>query len=252
MHKMPQKNNMKYVSVVCVHYSKADDFGEFRAKKCPKTRSEMLRDCMKSLEENTEFPIELIVIDNGGNPDDSNYLIDLVRRGIVNTYVRNKNNMHFGWAFNQGIKLATSPYICLTCNDIYFKKGWLIATMNGFLKHGRSMKLIASPFVSEDKTKGKNPRGTLEDGYRLNSMTGSNCMLLTKKIYNDIGAMTTHHITGSHWHRRMNKKGYLVIVPPENMVEDMAFGMGTQIRNHIKVAEQLNKGEVDFTFPYTK
>ena len=242
---------MKYVSVILVHYSLADDFGEVVARKCDKTRSEMLRLCIESLEMNTKYPIELIVIDNGGSPDDSNYLLDKVRTGVINTYIRNKDNMHFGWAFNQGIALATSDIVCLTCNDIHFEENWLTETMKYWEAHS-DMKLIATPFITPDKLKFKNPRGTLEDGARLNSMAGSNCMVLTKKIYEDVEPMTTHHITGSHWHRRMNKKGYIVIAPPNDMVQHMAHRAGTQIRQRIKVAEQLNNGEVDFTFAYYK
>jgi hypothetical protein len=83
-------------------------------------------------------------------------------------------------------------------------------------------------------------------------MAGSNCMLLDKWDYYKIGEMTTHHIAGSHWHRKMCKKGYLVIAPEENMIEHMTFRTGTNIRQHIEVKEKLLNGEVDFTFPYTK
>lgn len=244
-----------YVSVIISHYSKADDFGEVRARGNCLTRSEMLRLCLDSLAENTDYPAEIIVIDNGGNPDDSNYILDWVRKGLVNIYIRNKNNMHFGWAWNQGIKLATSEIICLTCNDIIFHKGWLSKTMEVWLKHRQNpkLKLLATPFIAKDKLKHKNPRGILRDGSRLNSMAGSNCMILTKQIYFDVEPMTTHHIAGSHWHRRMNKKGYLVVAPPIDYAEHIAHKSGTNLKQHIKVIEKLYpEGEADFTFPYYK
>jgi len=243
----------EYVSIIISHYSKVDDSGEALAHgdKTLLDRSAMLKECMESLEKNTDYPAEVIVIDNGGDPDDSEYLLSLVKKGVINTYVRNQNNMHFGWAWNQGIALATSDMVLLTCNDIKFKPAWLSQTVEAFKSHPNN-KLIASPYVSPDKTKGKNPRGMLGD-YRLNSMAGSNCMLMTKKIYYEIEPMTTHHTAGSHWHRRMNKKGYLVILPKEDLVEEMAFRRGLNIKNKIEVKEKLlDNSEVDFTFEYYK
>lgn len=84
-----------YVSMIIVHYSKVDDFGEIKASDNLPTRSELMKMCLESIEKNTDFPVELIVIDNGGNPDDSDYLLSKVRSGLINTYIRNKENMHF-------------------------------------------------------------------------------------------------------------------------------------------------------------
>lgn len=247
----------EFVSVIICHYSKIDDFGEARAKAWkgiygePKSRSELLRKCIESLEQNTDFPAEIIVIDNGGNPDDSNYLLDKVRSGTINTYVRNKNNMHFGWAWNQGIKLATSEIICLTCNDIFFRPNWLSKTMEGFKKF-RDKKYLATPFISIDKTKHKNPRGVV-DGFRLNSMAGSNCMIMSKDVYFDVEPMTTYHLAGSHWHRRMNKKGYLVVAPAEDYAYEMSYRQGLCLKQPVRVKmDLLDNTEIDFTFNLEK
>lgn len=243
----------EYVSIIISHYAHIDDFGEMRAKGWssvygePKSRSDLLRKCLDSLQKNTDYPAEVIVIDNGGNPDDSDYLLTKVREGVINTYVRNKNNMHFGWAWNQGFKLATSNTICFTCNDIFFKPNWLSATMEAY-KAEPNRKLLATPFITPDKTKGKNPRGNIGK-FRLNSMAGSNCMIMQKENYLEIGPMTTYHIAGSHWHRRMNKKGYLVIAPPEDMAEEMSFRQGLNVRQPVEVKEKLlDNTEIDFSF----
>lgn len=242
-----------FVSIIICHYSQIDDFGEERAKAWsgiygePKKRSALVRECLDSLEKNTDYPAEIILIDNGGTPDDSEYFLEKVRSGVINTYVRNKNNMHFGWAWNQGVKLATSETICFTCNDIYFKPNWLSKTMEGF-KHFKDKKYLATPFISLDKTKHKNPRGIV-DGFRLNSMAGSNCMIMTKEVYFDVDPMTTYHIAGSHWHRRMNKKGYLVVAPAEDYAYEMSYRQGLCLKKNIEVKEKLLDGqEIDFSF----
>lgn len=246
---------MNYVSMIITHYGKADDFGEAKVGGLTHTRGSMMKMCIESIRDNTDYPTELIVIDNGGNLEDSQWLLQKTEEGVINTYIRNKNNMHFGWARNQGIKLATSEYICISDNDILYKPNWLSKTIKPLLLYPEQP-WLATPFLTQDKSKGKNPRGTQEIGgeiYRLNSMAGSNSMILTKKQYYDIEPFTTHHITGSHWHRRMNKKGYLMIIPPENYAEHMAFHHGYNIRMKIQVKEELlANGEVDLTFPYYK
>ena len=243
----------EYVSIIISHYSNIDDFGEKRADGWSgiygekKSRSDLIRKCLTSLEENTDFPAEIIVVDNGGNPDDSDYLVSMARKGTINTYIRNKNNMHFGWAWNQGIALATSKTICLTCNDIFFKPNWLSKTMEAY-KADFNRKFLATPFITPDKTKGKNPRGNLGE-FRLNSMAGSNCMIMQKEDYFSIQPMTTYHIAGSHWHRRMNKKGYLVIAPKEDYAEEMSFRQGLNIRQPVEVKmDLLDKTKIDFSF----
>ena len=89
---------MKHVSIIVCHYSRIDDFGEKAAGKNPQKRSDLLRKCIESLIQNTDYPAELIVMDNGGNPDDSDYLLSKAREGKL-THVRFPQNMNFALAY---------------------------------------------------------------------------------------------------------------------------------------------------------
>src|SRR3990167_8460534 len=115
---------MNNVSIIVVHYGKIDDFGELAAGKNPPKRSDLLRICIESIIANTNYPAELIVMDNGGNPDDSNYLLAKAREGKL-THVRFPQNMHFAFAWNQGAKLATGDILSFICNDIEVAPNWL-------------------------------------------------------------------------------------------------------------------------------
>ena len=206
----------------------------------------MLQTTMESLEENTTFPAEVIMIDNGGT--DGEYLLDLTKRGGINTYIRNKNNMHFGWAWNQGAKLATSDWLCFTCNDIGFKAGWLEETLAPLVQFPKE-KYIATPIITPEKDNMKYNRGTLEGGYRLNTLAGSNCMLMHRSTYEDIGEFSTHAIAGTHWHNKMHKMGYMMVATPENKVDHLASKGGFNIYSHLEVREELLTGKViDFTY----
>lgn len=240
---------MNYVSIIITHYSKVDDFGGERAGILKDKRSEFMKQSITSLAQNTDYPAEVILIDNGGDPDDSDWLIQKVREGAITTYIRNGSNMHFGWARMQGISQATGDFYCICDNDILYKPQWLSKTIEPLLKFP-DKKFIASPFLTQDKNKGKNIHPDFE-GYRVNSMAGSNCMLMRKEVFKEVGGFTTNHITGSHWHRRMNKYGYLVIIPPEDYVEHLALRKGYDLKKQIKVKKRLLKGEeIDFSFEY--
>lgn len=241
---------MNYVSIVITHYSLVDDFGGARAKDLKDKRSEFMRMSIESLAQNTDYPAEVIVIDNGGKDDDSCWLVQKSREGVITTYIRNSSNMHFGWAREQGIKLATGNFLAICDNDILYKPQWLSKTIEPLLKFP-DKKFIASPFLTVDKQKGKNLHPDYE-GYRVNSMAGSNCMLMKREVFSEVGGFTTNHITGSHWHRRMNKYGYLVIIPPVDYVEHLALRRGYDLKKQIKVKKKLIKGEeIDFSFNYS-
>lgn len=235
-----------YVSIIICHYAKADDFGEERAVGS-RPRGEMLRETMESLYENTDYPAEIIVIDNGGVPDDSEYLLELNRRGLINTYVRNKENMNFGWAWNQGAALATGSHICFTCNDIEFKPNWLSQTMIPLLKYPE-MKLIATPLITPDKDREKFYRDNLDE-HRVNTMAGSNCMIMTRDTYEDVGHFNTYAAAGTLWHREMNRKGYHVVAPSENKAVHLAHQGGVNFHKEIPVKKTLlTKEVIDYTW----
>jgi len=132
----------EFVSIILCHYSQGDE-----ANPPSQTRKNLLRECIEALEKHTDYPSELIVIDNGGVDDDSDYLLSKVRGGTINTYLRNKDNMLYGWAWNQGVKLAQSNLIFLMCNDIIVKENWL-SRMIPFLFENKS---VASPINGKRK-----------------------------------------------------------------------------------------------------
>ena len=132
----------EFVSIILCHYSQGDEVNP-----PSQTRKNLLRECIEALEKHTDYPSELIVIDNGGVDDDSDYLLSKVRGGTINTYLRNKDNMLYGWAWNQGVKLAQSNLIFLMCNDIIVKENWL-SRMIPFLFENKS---VASPINGKRK-----------------------------------------------------------------------------------------------------
>ena len=75
--------------------------------------------CLKSLREHTALDYELILVDNGSTIG-CNYLIDW-----ADTYIRNKTNLGFAPAVNQGLKIARGEWLVVSNNDITFIHDWI-------------------------------------------------------------------------------------------------------------------------------
>ena len=82
-------------------------------------------DCIHSIEKYLD-DYELILIDNG-SPVDSWFLQE-----EADVYIRNKKNLGFAPAVNQGLKTARAEYITVCNNDIEFIHDWLSLAKDSF------------------------------------------------------------------------------------------------------------------------
>lgn len=238
-------SDSKHVSIIVAHYSKIDDFGEEAAGKNPQKRSDLLRICVESILANTNYPAELIVADNGGNPDDSEYLLSKAREGKL-TLVRFPRNMHFAFAWNQCAKLATGDYLSFICNDIEVSSGWLTECMR-ILETYKDRKILATPFITYDKN-----RYTVEviNGDRFNLRSGSNCLVISRELFNEIGEWPIHRIGGTLWYNAMYKKGIRTVAPPVDLAQDRGWRQGVNFSVPITVKKVLlDNSEMHFELP---
>ena len=88
--------------------------------------------CLDSLSQSDFKSYEVIVVDNGS--------VDGSRQMIEEKYpwvrlVKNKSNMGFAIACNQGIKMARGDYISLLNNDIEVNPDWLAELYKGIERH---------------------------------------------------------------------------------------------------------------------
>ena len=78
--------------------------------------SQLMRRCVESIRKTCEC--EIILVDNGSIRD-SDWMKDNADR-----YIRNKENLGFAVAVNQGISLSTGEYIAVMNDDIEVYEGW--------------------------------------------------------------------------------------------------------------------------------
>ena len=84
-----------------------------------------VRLCLKTLLHNTDGPFELIVIDNGSQPEVVEFL-----RGVADSdprvrLIENPTNIGPTQANRQGVALARHGLICLIDSDVLVPQGWL-------------------------------------------------------------------------------------------------------------------------------
>lgn len=230
---------MKIISIIITHFAMTEQ------------RSEVMRKSLLSLIPTIRgLPVELIVVDNGGNYDDSQFLLAMAHNGEINTYIRNHGNMHFAYARNQALRICNGDYIAVCDNDIKYSDGWLqdcLKVLDTFPKR----KIWATPIYNVAHWLPKYwSNDVLElDGqiYRLNSRAGSNCFVMRRNDFEEVGEFLIHRVAGTKFTEEAIEKGYLGAVTPKLMVDDMQFREGYNLNDPKPIKETLsNRKEVFF------
>src|SRR3990167_2385342 len=89
---------MEHISVIFTHWGQS------------KVREELAIKSLSSLLESTGIPLEIIVVHNKGEVyfEFREICLALLNRKLIAHYIENAENLHFGYARNQGILMATA------------------------------------------------------------------------------------------------------------------------------------------------
>jgi len=165
-------------------------------------REAIAKESIKSLLENTSYPYELVLVDN------------------------TQNNRGLGTARNLAFDMSTGGYIAFVDDDIFYKPGWLEECIK--------MVDLGDKFIATPVHQPRINKWDLPDvqGYRQNRRTGSNCMVMKRGAFEDIGRFLSCPEnparecwrTGQLFNDSQARKGYTVLVTKEPMAFDMAIG----------------------------
>jgi len=106
-----------------------------------KDNLEWTRKGIESIRANTSHPYELITVDNGSQPETTEYLA-----AASDQFIRNDENLGCSGAWNQGIRAARMPLVCIVNNDIEVPTGWLERLVAFLLEQDF---LMVSPSIRE-------------------------------------------------------------------------------------------------------
>lgn len=228
--KIPTLDKGDYLSIVFTHYTMTRERGDISRRSF-----ESLVDTIG------DHPVEIIVVDNGGSIEDSKFFLECAHRGLIQHYVRNSDNLWFGFARNQAIKLSTGKYLCVVDNDMIFSPGWLDEPMD-ILKKLTDEKLLVTPLRTDLCHRRKIYSSTaVIDGveYPTNSLAGSNCFMAKREVFDVIGPFWESSIVaGSYWCRIYGRRGYTVIALGDKQPEKVSHA-GRNIGYNRKPEERV-------------
>lgn len=94
----------------------------------PRQRATGLKKCLESIYENTLFPFELIVYDNGSDLRAQKFLLGELNDGRISTLVLNPPGWgrSFGVSINRGWNLSKGDFLVKLDSDCIVGKGWLL------------------------------------------------------------------------------------------------------------------------------
>jgi len=212
-------------------------------------RSDLLRICLLSVIDTTKhLPAEIVVVDNGENFDDSGFLLGLVHNKKIQHYVRNSDNLYFGYARNLGLDIALGEYIVISDNDIEYKQGWLDKCLK-FLEQYPDKKYAITPLKTDRQHRQeKYWDGTVEfegEDFLLNMRAGSNSWVMKRSRFDEVGKFRNHHIAGSHWADKFVNSGYRMATMEKNpLAKDLGFKKGYNIWLKASIGKTLTNGQV--------
>ena len=86
---------------------------------------------IEHIQRNTRYPYRLILIDNNSDEVTGDYLGRIAEQDKKAILIRNRENLGFVKATNQGLRASSAPYACLMNNDTAASSGWLTRTATG-------------------------------------------------------------------------------------------------------------------------
>jgi glycosyltransferase involved in cell wall biosynthesis len=223
-----------YTSIIFSHYAQ----NQFR--------SELLRESLNSLIETTKhLPVEIIVVDNGEDLNDSEFLLHACSYKKIHCYIRNSENMNTGFANNQCFDMAKGDNIVITCNDVLYKPKWLDECLE-ILESFPSDKIYATPIdYPGDMQKRYFVKNIIRNNktYKVSLRAGSNCMVLRRSTIKEMGTYPIHRVEGSIYMDRLIRAGYTGIVTLEDMIVDGAYRRGRNFKEIKPIQRTLLNGD---------
>jgi len=87
-------------------------------------RLEYLKLCVWSILASTKVDYRLFVISDNSTDDTNEWLLEMKSLGKIHEVIMNSENLGSAKAFNCVIDSTDSEYFVMTCDDIWFHRGW--------------------------------------------------------------------------------------------------------------------------------
>lgn len=168
----------------------------------------LTKQCLASLESDTNVPYELILVDNNSTDGTKEFLrqyCQVSREKSKTVFIDNEKNLGFASGVNQGLRECTSEYICLLNNDTVLRRGWvdnLIHTLENY----------PNAQVVGPKSTGTFPPQYIETEAQLDgkieevSIMYGFCLVFRRELLKKIGALDERYKIGNFEDHDFNER----------------------------------------------
>ena len=106
---------------------------------------DVLKLSLQSILENTEFPFDLMVFDNNSCEEVQDYLLSMQRSGSIDYLILSDQNHRKLGALNFLLFAAPGEIVSFTDSDVYFRPGWLRASVEVLEAFPKAAQVTALP-----------------------------------------------------------------------------------------------------------
>lgn len=200
-------------------------------------RAQFLKQSIATLKANADYPIEIIVHDDGSTqPELLTYLQELIESGAVSTVIRNPpgHNQGQGIALNRMFHMAKGDPIVKLDHDLIYKPGWLhqCVTLLETNKDDASQPPIgamglfkySAPPVEHTEMHIRNWPGWEE----VEDFVGS-ALVIPRHVWEEIGPFEERSAAFAEdidFKKRAQAAGYKLALPPNDLADNIGFGVG--------------------------
>lgn len=214
--------------------------------------------CVASIEQNTDYPHEIIFVDNASTDGTVKYLNQLAAKHSNYKLIINSENKGFAEGNNQGVAEASGEYIMLLNNDVLVSKGWLdslvhslerdehigaVGPLSNSISGRQALKEVPykdnAGFFKFAELMGQKNEGRLTPRRRLAGFA----VLVKKSVYDKLGGFDTTFGVGNFedddLSLRIREKGYALMVDESVLFHH--YGSQTFKANKIDYSKNLKE-----------
>ncbi|UCH09868.1 MAG: glycosyltransferase [Fidelibacterota bacterium] len=218
------------------------------------------RRCVDSIQQHTNYPHEIIFVDNGSTDGTKDYLRSIAVSNPNCRLIDNETNLGFAAGNNQGVSAARGAYVLLLNNDVIVGDGWLESLVNALERDERiglvgpitnyisgRQRLADIPYKSDAEYFGfaatvrTANRGKVTPRRRIAGFA----ILTRKSLYDELGGLDEDFGSGNFedddFCLRAREKGYAIMVDESTYLHH--FGSRSFVENRIDYGASLKRNE---------